>query len=104
MITAIFARVGIGPGVDMLDVACGAGLALRHAAAMGAATAGIDAAAALVQIARDRNPGADLRLGSMYELPWSADRFDVVTSINGVWGGCEPALGARPTGCCAPGA
>lgn len=92
VITAIFDRVGVGPDVELLDVACGAGLALRHAAAMGASTAGIDAAAALVQIARDRNPGADLRVGSMYELPWSADRFDVVTSINGVWGGCEPAL------------
>ncbi|MBX7435101.1 class I SAM-dependent methyltransferase [Mycobacterium sp. Y57] len=92
VITAIFARVGIGPGVELLDVACGSGLALRHAAAMGARTAGIDAAAALVQVARDRNPGTELRVGSMYELPWAAARFDVVTSINGIWGGCEPAL------------
>jgi SAM-dependent methyltransferase len=92
VITAIFDRLRIGPGVELLDIACGAGLALRHAAAMGAATAGIDAAAALVEIARDRNPEADLRLGSMFELPWPAERFDAVTSINGIWGGCEPAL------------
>lgn len=92
VITAIFSRTGLGPGVELLDVACGSGVAIRHAAAMGATAAGIDAAAALVQVARDRNPDADLRLGSMYELPWPEKRFDVVTSINGIWGGCEPAL------------
>ncbi len=92
VITAIFDRVGIGPGVELLDVACGSGLALRHAGAMGAVTSGIDAAQALVEIAHDRNPDADLRVGSMYDLPWPADRFDVVTSINGIWGGCDAAL------------
>ncbi|MEP7046188.1 MAG: class I SAM-dependent methyltransferase [Ilumatobacteraceae bacterium] len=89
---AIFQRVGIAAGVELLDVACGSGLALRHAGAMGASTAGIDAAETLIEIARDRNPDSDLRLGSMFELPWSDASFDVVISINGVWGGCDAAL------------
>ena len=89
---AIFQRVGIADGIRILDVACGSGLALRHAGAMGATTAGIDAAASLIEIARDRNPDSDLRLGSMFELPWADESFDAVMSINGVWGGCEAAL------------
>jgi SAM-dependent methyltransferase len=89
---AIFQRIGVAAGVRVLDMACGSGLALRHAEAMGASTAGIDAAATLVEIARDRNPGSDLRLGSMFELPWDDGSFDAVMSINGIWGGCEAAL------------
>lgn len=89
---AIFQRIGIGPGVDLLDVACGSGLALRHAGATGATTAGIDASASLINIARARNPDADLHLGSMFDLPWDDDTFDAVISVNGIWGGCEAAL------------
>ncbi len=89
---AIFQRVGMTEGLRVLDMACGSGLAVRHAQAMGASMAGIDAAETLIEIARDRSPRADLRLGSMFELPWDDGSFDAVMSINGVWGGCEPAL------------
>ncbi len=92
VIQAIFRRVGIDEGTSMLDIACGSGLAVRYADEMGAAAAGIDAAAPLVEIARDRAPAADLRIGNMFELPWADESFDAVTSINGVWGGCEGAL------------
>lgn len=68
------------------------GLAVRLAGGMGASAAGIDASETLIEIARDRNPSADLRLGSMFDLPWAAGTFDAVTSINGVWGGCEASL------------
>ena len=92
VIQAIFRRVGVDEGTSMLDIACGSGLAVRYADEMGAAAAGIDAAAPLVEIARDRAPAADLRVGNMFELPWADESFDAVTSINGVWGGCEGAL------------
>jgi SAM-dependent methyltransferase len=91
-VSAIHRRTEIGPGIELLDVACGSGLALVQAAATGATAHGIDAAAPLVQIARDRLPTADLRVGSMFDLPWPAGSFDVVTSVNGVWGGCDAAL------------
>jgi SAM-dependent methyltransferase len=91
-IAAIFGRVGVGPSTHLLDIACGAGLTVRHADAMGASVAGIDAADELMVIARARTPAADLRLGSMFELPWPADTFDAAVSINGIWGGCERAL------------
>ncbi len=89
---AIFQRLGVAEGTHLLDVACGSGFALRHAESAGARTAGIDAAATLIEIARDRNPESDIRLGSMFELPWGDETFDAVMSINGVWGGCEAAL------------
>jgi SAM-dependent methyltransferase len=53
---------------------------------------GIDAADALLEIARERLPEADLRVGSMFELPWSDGSFDAIVSINGIWGGCGEAL------------
>ncbi len=89
---AMFQRVGVGDGVRLLDMACGSGMAVRHAAAMGAKVAGIDAAESLISIAADRTPDADLRLGSMFELPWDDESFDAVISVNGIWGGCEAAL------------
>ena len=92
VIAAIFGRVGVGPDMTLLDIACGSGLAVRHAHAMGATVTGIDAATDLVDIARARTPDADLRLGSMFELPWDAATFDAVVSINGIWGGCESAV------------
>jgi SAM-dependent methyltransferase len=92
VIVAIFERLAIDTGVSVLDVACGSGLAVRHAASRGASVAGIDAAAELLEIARARNPEVDLRLGSMFELPWGPVSFDAVVSINGVWGGCDAAL------------
>lgn len=91
-ILAIFRGTGMSDRTRLLDVACGSGLALRLAEAMGAKTAGIDAAGPLIDIARERNPDSDLVLGSMFELPWEDNSFDVVTSINGIWGGCEAAL------------
>ena len=77
---------------ELLDIACGSGLAVRIADAMGATVAGIDAAADLIAVARERTPTADLRVGSMYELPWADESFDAAMSVNGIWGGCEAAL------------
>lgn len=89
---ALFTRLEVGPSTSLLDVACGSGLAVRLAHATGASVAGIDAADELIAVARERTPEADLRVGSMYELPWADASFDTVMSINGIWGGCEAAL------------
>ena len=92
ILVALLPRLGVGPGTSLLDVACGSGLAVRVADGMGADVAGIDAAAELVAVACDRTPTADLRVGSMFELPWADGRFDAVLSVNGIWGGCGKAL------------
>jgi SAM-dependent methyltransferase len=83
---AMHHRLGVGSGDRLLDVACGAGLAVELAGLRGARCAGIDASPRLVAVARDRSPDADLRVGDMQALPWDDGAFDVVTSFRGIWG------------------
>ena len=88
----VFDRLGIGAGTRLLDIACGSGLAAQSAAGRGAEVSGLDASEALVGIARARTPGGDLRVGDMFALPFPDATFDVVTSFNGIWKGCDGAL------------
>jgi SAM-dependent methyltransferase len=90
---AIQHRLGISEGDRLLDVACGAGLALELAGLRGAECAGIDASPRLVTVARDRNPDADIRVGDMHALPWDGAGFDAVTSFRGIWGTTTAAVG-----------
>lgn len=83
---ALHQQLGVGPGDRLLDIACGAGLAIELATARGATCAGIDASERLIAVARDRNASADLRIGDMHALPWGDGTFDVVTSFRGIWG------------------
>ena len=89
---ALFDRAGVGQGTRLLDIACGSGYAASVAAGRGASVAGLDASEALIAIARARTPGADFRIGDMFALPFDDDCFDVATSFNGIWQGCEDAL------------
>jgi SAM-dependent methyltransferase len=75
------ARVAIGPGDHVLDVGCGTGVFLRMCVDRGATASGIDAAANLLALARQRVPEADLRLADMQALPYADDTFDVVTGF-----------------------
>ena len=90
---AMHHRLGIDTADRVLDVACGSGLALELARARGAECAGIDASSRLIAIARDRNRGADIRVGDMLDLPWPDGSFDVVTSFRGVWATTRGAVG-----------
>lgn len=92
VVIALFDRLRVGPGRRVLDVACGSGTAARLAAGTGAAVAGIDASGDLVDVARARVPQADVRIGSMFALPWPDATFDAALSVNGIWGGCVDAL------------
>jgi uncharacterized peroxidase-related enzyme len=89
---ALHQLLGIAQGERLLDIACGAGLAVELAALRGAHCAGIDASQRLIEIARDRSPNADIRVGDMFALPWDGDSFDVVTSFRGIWGTTPEAL------------
>ncbi len=85
-------RLGVGAGDRLLDLACGAGLALELAALRGASCAGIDASPRLIAVAQDRSPEADLRVGDMNALPWGDASFHVVTSFRGIWGTTPKAV------------
>lgn len=90
--TVVFDEMGVGVGSRLLDVACGSGLAAQTASARGAAVTGLDASQALVDIAQARTPAGDFRVGDMFALPFPDASFDVATSFNGIWKGCEGAL------------
>ncbi|MCB0908521.1 MAG: methyltransferase domain-containing protein [Nocardioidaceae bacterium] len=89
---AVHHALGVDTGARLLDIACGAGLALELAAARGAECSGIDASARLIEVARQRNPDAELVVGDMHALPWAEARFDLVTSFRGIWGTTPDAL------------
>jgi SAM-dependent methyltransferase/alkylhydroperoxidase family enzyme len=89
---ALHQQLRVGAGDRLLDIACGSGLAIELAGARGATCAGIDASPRLIEVARDRNPQADLRVGDMHALPWDDATFDVVTSFRGIWGTTPDAV------------
>lgn len=101
-IDTILGDIGVGPNTRLLDVACGAGMALGRAHRLGATVSGIDAARGLLDIAARRAPDASLVHGTMFDLPWDDDSFDAVLAFNGVWGGCDEVV-AEMARVCMPG-
>jgi len=79
---AVLERTGVRAGVRYLDVGCGAGMAAQMAAKHGAHVSGVDAAEALLAIARERTPSGDFRLGDIENLPFADQTFDVITGFN----------------------
>ena len=88
----VFGETGVGPGTDLFDLACGSGYATARAARLGATVTGLDASVELLEIAQRRTPAGRFDAGSMFALPYNDRQFDVVTSFNGIWGGCEVAM------------
>jgi len=79
---AALERVGLEPRDRVLDIGCGAGAFLRLVADRGGEPHGVDASEALVELARRRLPGADIRVGEMESLPYGDGVFDLVTGFN----------------------
>lgn len=83
--------LGVGAGDRLLDVGCGAGLALALAAARGADVTGLDAAPAMLAHARRRVPGARIEQADLEELPFADASFDIVTGFNSFQYAASPA-------------
>ena len=83
LFTAILQEVMQGPHMDLLDVGCGSGLFAAMAAAC-SRVSGIDAAGALLAIAKRRTPQAEFQVGDMETLPFDSRTFEVVTAINAI--------------------
>jgi SAM-dependent methyltransferase len=75
--------VGVGEGMRVLDVGCGPGGLTTEIAARGVDRediAAIDPAPQFADACRERNPGAEVRVGVAEELPWEDDSFDAALS------------------------
>jgi SAM-dependent methyltransferase len=75
-------RTGLEAGWNVLEVGCGTGVFLRLCAGRGARVTGLDASAALLELARTRVPEAELVVGDMQFLPFADDAFDLVAGFN----------------------
>jgi SAM-dependent methyltransferase len=75
---AILDALALGPCDNQLEVGCGGGLLLRDAVAAGARATGLDHSEAMVELARERAPGAEVVLGLAESLPFSAEMFTAV--------------------------
>jgi SAM-dependent methyltransferase len=86
--TDLFARVPVGPGHEVLDVAAGTGNVALRAAAAGARVVGLDLTPELFTVARRRAERAGLDVewmeGDAEDLPFDDECFDVVLSVFGV--------------------
>lgn len=69
---------GIPPG-NALDAACGTGRHAARLAELGHTVIGVDATEAMLDIARAKLPGADLRRGRLEALPVDDASVDVIT-------------------------
>ncbi len=83
----VVARAGVEPGMDLLDVACGAGNATIPAAKAGARTTGLDFAPGLLAVARERAADAMVEIdfveADAQDMPFDDASFDRVISTFG---------------------
>jgi SAM-dependent methyltransferase len=91
-------RAAPAPGERVVDVGCGTGNAALRAAAFGARVTGVDPAARLLQVARERAAAqkleADFVGGDAANLPLADGEADLVLSVFGVIFAPDPAAAA----------
>lgn len=78
---AMLDATGVGDGTRVLDAGCGAGGASVLATGRGAAVSGLDASEPLLEVARDRVPEGDFRVGDLESLPFADRVFDAVIAV-----------------------
>jgi len=72
----------LSQAASSLDVGCGAGLAAQVFSRKIGTIAGLDACSAFIELARQRVPHGDFRIGDIETLPYADESFDVVTGFN----------------------
>ena len=98
-IPALLALLDIGDGLRMLEVGCGAGVALTRLAKLcrPARLVGLDVDKIQIALASDRLGGtrAELRRGDVREMPFAAGEFDVVLDFGTCYHIDEPERALR---------
>ncbi len=75
---AILDALALTRGDRLLEIGCGGGRLLRDASESGAAVTGLDHSEAMVALARENAPAAEVVLGRAEDLPWAAGTFTAV--------------------------
>lgn len=75
---ATLKALALGPGDHLLEIGCGGGLLLRDALGTGARATGVDHSEAMVALARERAPGAEVVLAGVERLPFADQMFAAV--------------------------
>src|SRR6267142_893086 len=76
----MLARVSGGRFGNALDVGCGEGRFCRMLKAAGVQATGVDPTRPLIELARQRDPSGDYRLGRAEGLEFAEANFDLVVS------------------------
>lgn len=77
-------RLRLTGSEDVLEIGVGPGLGLEAAVGRCGRLAGVDISELMVETARARVPGADVRVAGVSALPWEDHAFDRVCSMNSV--------------------
>ena len=89
---AMLDSAGVDQGTRFLDLGCGSGGASVLATERGARVAGLDAAEALIDIARERVPNGDFRVGDLEQLPYEDNSYDVAFASMSIMFATNPAV------------
>lgn len=88
---AVLDAAGVTRGTRLLDAGCGTGLAALLASLRGATASAVDASERLLEIARGRLPGADVRQADLEDLPYADATFDAAIAVNSIFYAADPA-------------
>lgn len=92
---AVLDAARVTAGTRFLDAGCGTGLPALLGVLRGAEVQAFDASAAMIEIAQQRLPGADVREADLEALPYADDSFDAVAAINSVFYAADPPAAMR---------
>jgi SAM-dependent methyltransferase len=76
--SAVLEALALGTGDHLLEIGCGGGLLLRDALRCGCRATGLDHSNEMVQLARERAPGAEVVRARAERLPFADDTFSAV--------------------------
>ncbi len=88
---AVLDAAWVARGTRLLDAGCGTGLVALLAALRGATVSALDASEGLLEIARGRLPGTDVRQADLEDLPYADETFDAAVAVNSVFYAADPA-------------
>ena len=92
---SMLAACGVSTGTLLLDAGCGAGGASVLARTHGAVVTGLDASDGLLDVARQRVPEGDFRVGDLENLPFADATFDTIIAASSIQFAHDPLRAVR---------